>query len=82
MTEEQVMSLFKRIKTGEDGPQLIEYLEKLSKENYIRWKLSDDNDIFVKQGYAIAVDSLLAILGECTKERQVPPSSLTTNWSN
>lgn len=82
MTEEQVLSLFKRMKTGEDGPQFVEYLKTISEENYKRWKVSDGNEVFVHQGYALAVDSLLTILAECTKERQVPPSSLKTNWTN
>lgn len=80
MTEEQAIKLLRRIKQSDDGPEFIEYLEKLSQQNYKAWKKSSSEDVFIKQGYAICVDSLLESFAECTKEIEEVPRSFTT-WS-
>lgn len=68
MDKEKVLSLLKRVRTSPDGPEFIEYLESLSRDNYRFWKKSVGEDAFVKQGYAICIDSLLESFAECTKE--------------
>lgn len=79
MDEEQILLLFKRIKTGPEGEGLIEYLETLSSENYSAWKknASEMNDIH--KGYAQAVDSLLEIFLRCDQKKhdqqEIDPAS-------
>jgi hypothetical protein len=80
MDEHQIVLLLRRIKQSQDGPQFIEYLEMLQQENYQRFKKSSGEDVFVTQGYALCVDSLLQSLAECSKDLE-SNSSLTT-WAN
>ena len=74
MTEESVKKLIKRIKTDStidgDGQDFIEYLHKLSLDNYEAFKKpgSELNDIH--KGYALCVDFLIESFANCDKETQ------------
>jgi hypothetical protein len=69
MTEEAVTKLIKRIKTDStidgDGQEFIDYLHKLSKDNYEAFKAqaTDMNDIH--KGYALCVDFLIESFANC-----------------
>lgn len=72
--EEQVRLLLRRIKENRmvagDGQSFMEYLEELSRENYIEWKRhAAEYDQFHK-GYAFAVDSLIESFATCSKRKQ------------
>lgn len=76
---EQIELLLKRIKLSDDGPQFVDYLRALSEENYLMWKKSTGEDVFIKQGYAIAIDSLIQSFANCSVEK-VNEQSLFPNW--
>lgn len=64
--DEKILKLLDRLKKTQDGKELLEYLEELSKMNYkIFKKSSPDTDEFCK-GYAVAVDSLIESFENCT----------------
>ena len=66
MTDEQVLLMMKRIKTAE--PELMDYLESLSRENYKKWVNSNSSANDICKGYAICVDSLIMLIRNCDKE--------------
>jgi hypothetical protein len=71
-TDESTLKLLKRIKHDEmisgDFGQLVEYFQKLSKENYECFKThpAEMNDIH--KGYALCIDFLLESFANCEKE--------------
>ncbi len=66
--DSKILAMFKRIKTGSEGPELIEYLELLSKQNYEAYKRDKAENNEIDKGYAICVDSLIKLFAECDKD--------------
>lgn len=70
--DEQTAKLLKRIKSNAmvsgDSVQYMEYLEKLSKDNYNAFKShgAEMNDIH--KGYALCVDFIIESFANCEKE--------------
>lgn len=77
MTAEQIEKLLLRIKRSDDGPELIEYLEQLSADNYKSWKSDIPERDQEHKGYAKCIDSLLKSFQDCSKEKEV--DSLATH---
>jgi hypothetical protein len=70
--EEKDMKMLARIKRSADGPELIEYLERLSNDNYRAFKNGAPERNELCKGMAIAYDSLIQTLENCTKEQPKP----------
>lgn len=75
-SEEQVRLLLKRIKDNNmvdgDGQAFIDYLETLSKENYLAWLSHGPDKDQMHKGYALCVDSLLESFATCSKRKPKP----------
>lgn len=73
--DESTLKLIKRIKHSQmidgDGQEFVEYLSKLSHENYEAFKRhgADMNDIH--KGYALCVDFLIETFANCDKETTI-----------
>ena len=77
MTEEKIMKMMARIKRSSDGPEFIEYLETLSKDNYKSWVSDAPDRDQEHKGYAKCIDSLIQTFKDCTIEKQkVDPQSV------
>lgn len=69
-SNEEILALFKRIKKSGDGPEFLEYLEQLSKDNYESFKGergSEFNEYY--KGCAVAIDKLINNFAQCDKGR-------------
>lgn len=65
MEEDSVYKMISRIKHSEEGLDFIEYLKKLSLDNYEEFKLSDSRCNDVCKGVAIAYDNLIKLFEKC-----------------
>jgi hypothetical protein len=65
VSEERILKTLSRIKSTQDGIDLIEYLQTLSKDNYIAFKREGSSMNDVHKGYALAIDSLLETFESC-----------------
>ena len=72
MGDESTLKLLNRIKHSKmvagDGEQFIEYLEKLSRQNYEAFKSHGAEMNDVHKGYAQCVDFMLETFAKCGKE--------------
>lgn len=55
------MKLFSRLRNTADGIELLEYLKKLSSDNYEAFKKDEYAANEIHKGYAIAIDSLVKL---------------------
>jgi len=69
---EAIMGLLKRLKHSPEGPEFIEYLEELSKDNYEAFKLDGAEYNDIHKGYAICVDNLLNCFKQCDIDKKIP----------
>lgn len=68
--EKDILVLLRHIKTSPDGPEFIDYLEELSRQNYQAFKLSSKDASEIHKGYALAVDSLLELFLRCDQNQE------------
>lgn len=61
------LQMLLRIKLSQEGPEFIEYLKDLSKDNYESFKRSAPELDEYHKGYAYAIDSLLECFEQCSK---------------
>lgn len=71
--EEKLIKMLSRIKKSPDGPELIEYLEELSADNYRAFKNGPHDRDALCKGYAIAIDSLIKSFQNCDQEKEKDP---------
>lgn len=55
------MKLFSRLRNTSDGIELLDYLKKLSVDNYEAFKKDESAADEIHKGYAIAIDSLIKL---------------------
>lgn len=60
-----LLNAISRIKATQDGIDFVEYLNKLSIDNYNAFKKSSSAVSEVHKGYAIAIDSLIRVFATC-----------------
>jgi len=65
MGDEQTYKLFSRLKQSEDGVELIEFLNFMSKKNYEEFKISESNVNDLLKGKALAIDYLIKLFDTC-----------------
>lgn len=76
---EQDMLLLRRIKLTQDGQDFIDYLRRLSHDNYCAFKRSRSEDNEMHKGIGLALDSLVEAFEQC--ERDLTPANPTNIWS-
>ena len=64
---EDILRMFSRIAQSADGIELLEYLKKLSYDNYEAYKKDDASANEIHKGYAIAIDSLIKLLEQSSE---------------
>lgn len=77
MEEERILQLLSRVKASQDGPELIEYLQQLSLDNYKAFKKSRPEANEVHKGYAQAIDGLLSCFENCDKLLRAPKEKVS-----
>jgi hypothetical protein len=74
--DEDTLKMLARLKQTSDGKDFIEYLQQLSKENYISWKDAGGD---LLRGKAIAIDNLIKVFENCA-DRLVNQQVMTKEW--
>jgi len=59
--DKNIVKLFSRLRNTADGIELLEYLKKLSSDNYEAFKKDEYAANEIHKGYAIAIDSLVKL---------------------
>ena len=62
----ETLKLISRIKQSPDGQEFMDYLNQLSKDNYIAFKQSPSSESEKHKGYSICIDSLIKVFETCT----------------
>lgn len=74
--KENHFAMLKRIKQGNDGVEFIEYLNKLSEENYLAFKTTKGPELNeYYKGFAGCVDFILEQFRKCDQEKKVADNS-------
>ena len=60
------LKLLNRIKSSPDGPEFIEYLKQLEKDNYNAFISSPHTASELHKGYSICITSLIKVFENCT----------------
>ena len=63
--DEQILNVFSRLGKHDDGIEFIEYLKKLSKDNYEAFKQANPQMNDIHKGYALAIDNLIKVFETC-----------------
>lgn len=59
--DKNIVKLFSRLRNTADGIELLDYLKKLSSDNYEAFKKDESAADEIHKGYAIAIDSLIKL---------------------
>lgn len=72
--------MLSRLKSTQEGLDFIDFLGRLSKQNYEGFKRSssDMNDIY--KGQALALDGLLDLFKDCDEKIKVNEIKTNTEW--
>lgn len=65
MASKQEYQTISNIKQTQDGLDFIEFLNKLSKQNYVEWKKNTAEKSEVHKGIGIALDNLIKLFDDC-----------------
>jgi len=63
--DDQILNVFSRLSKHDDGIEFIEYLKKLSKDNYEAFKQANSQMNDIHKGYALAIDNLIKVFETC-----------------
>ena len=65
MVDENLLKTVSRIYNSDDGQELIEFMRRLSSNNYKAWKQSPTEFGDLHKGQAIAIDELIDLFDTC-----------------
>ena len=77
---DNIVSLLSRIRETQDGQDFIDYLKRLSKDNYEAFKKDPSGLNDVHKGYGIAIDSLIDSLEKSTERKNIPKEEQVGEW--